>query len=173
MLAAVYFPDINLDKINYFRKKYNPEDWTIIQPHLTITFPINDIPEKLLQQHIESVTKKLKSFPICLNGLTKSFDDYLFLEVKEGNEEIIKLRNQLYSGILAPYLKADIPFSPHLTLGHFRTENNDFDRQLYEKAYAEARDMELNINCNFDNLALVKGDEISQVKIIKTFKFNK
>lgn len=173
MFAVVYFPNANLDKINDFRKKYNHKDWEIIQPHLTIVFPINDISADLLQQHIESVANKLKSFPIHLNGLTKSFDDYLFLEAKEGNDEIIKLHSQLYSGMLASYLRADIPFSPHLTLGHFRTENDDFDKESYDKAYTEASGMNLNINCNFDNINLIRGDGLSPVQIIKTFKLDK
>lgn len=169
-LAVVYFPSINLEEINKFRQKYDP-NWNIIKPHITLISPISDVPKDLFQ-HIETIAKGVKSLPINLNGLTKSFDNYLFLQVKEGNHEVIELHNKLYSGILAPYLKSDIPFSPHLTIGYFGTENNELNKELYEKAYAEAKEMNINIDCNFDNLTLIEGNELAPAKIIKTFNLN-
>ena len=117
-LAVVYFPSIDLDEINNFRQKYDP-NWNIIRPHITLVSPISDISEKLLFQHIETIIKELKSFPINLNGLTKSFDNYLFLQVKKGKEEITQLHDKLYSGMFASYLQSDISFSPHITLSYF------------------------------------------------------
>lgn len=141
-LAVVYFPKVNLDQINLFRKKYDPL-WEIIPPHITLVAPV-DISEKQLFQHLEKVAQKLSAFSIILNGLTKADDDYLFL-------------NQLYTGILASYHPSS--FVPHLTLGKFS-----------EEAYQEAQELNLNIECNFDNLTLIKGDEISPAQIIKIFK---
>ena len=99
----------------------------------------------------------------------KSFDDYLFLQVKDGNKEIINLRDKLYSGIFAPYVQTDIPFVPHITLGYFRTVDNEFDKELYNKACLEAEDMDINIHDCFDNVAFIKGDGLSPARIIKTF----
>lgn len=170
-LAVVYFPSINLDELNEFRQKYDPK-WKIIKPHITLVIPLSNISEELLLQHLETITKEMKSFYISLNGLTKSFDNYLFLQVKQGNEKVIRLHEKLYSGILALHLRKDIIFSPHITLGYFGINNNVFNKKLYEKAYDEVKKMNLNINCKVDNLTFIKGDGFSPVTIIKTFHLN-
>lgn len=167
-LAIVYFPGINLEAINKFRQKYDP-NWTIIKPHITLVFPISGISEDQLINYLESLIKEVKSFPISLNGLIKSFDNYLFLQVKEGCQEIIELHNKLYTEIPALYLRDDIQFAPHITLGYFGAENNEFNEELYDKAYIKAAKMKININCIFSKLTLVKGDGISSVKVVKSF----
>ncbi len=170
-LAVVYFPKINSNAIDKFRRKYDP-GWKIIPPHITIVFPVSDISENQLAEHVERISKEVKPFPIVLSGLIKSFDDYLFLQVKEGDEEIVNLHEKLYSGILAPYLQTDIPFSPHITLGYFGKENNVFNKELFEKGYGEAERMNIHITSNFDNISLIKGDGLTPAKIIKTFHLN-
>ncbi len=168
-LAAVYFPGVSLEEINAFRQKYDPS-WNIINPHITLVFPVSDIAENQLLKHIEIITKEIKCFPIKLSGLIKSFDDYLFLQVKEGDEEIINLHNKLYSGILTPYVRTDIPFVPHITLGYFRTADNKFNKELYKKACSEAKKMNINVHDNFDNVTFIKGDGVRPATVIKTFR---
>lgn len=171
-LAVVYFPRVSIEEINVFRQKYDP-GWNIINPHITLVFPISDISENQLFEHIEIITKEIKCFPIVLSELIKSFDNYLFLQVKEGNEKIADVHKKLYSGMLTPHLQTDIPFIPHITLGYFNTADNIFNKKLYEKAYEEAISMNIQITCNFDNITLIKGDGMSPAKIIKTFKLRK
>lgn len=168
-LAVVYFPNINLDKFNKFRQKYDP-NWKIIKPHITIIFPLPNIPKRLLLSHLNTITKGVKSFPINLNGLTKSFDNYLFLQVKVGNDEVVTLHDKLYSRILSPYFRSDIPYIPHITLGYFGKENNSLDSELYKQAYEEAQKISLNLLCKFDQITLIEGDGITPAKTIRTFK---
>lgn len=170
-LAAVYFPNTDSSKIDDFRKKYDP-NWNTINSHITLVSPLDDIPEDQLCGLIGSIVNCVRSFPIRLSGLTKSFDNYLFLLVKEGDKSIIALHDKLYSGILAPYLRGDILFIPHITLGYFGTKNNNSNGQIFEKAYAEAKEMDININCIFDNVNLVKGDGLTPATIIKTFNLS-
>jgi len=165
-LAVVYFPNINSSKINNFRRKYDP-NWKIIPPHITLVSPLSDIPEDQLLKHVEEVIRYLKAFPINLAGLTKSFDDYLFLLVKEGNDEIMSLHDKLYSGMLVNNLPKDVTFVPHLTLGYFRKDNH-FHQELFERTLEEAG--ELDISCIFDSVTIIKGDELTPAKIIRTFK---
>lgn len=134
--AVVNFPTVSLSNINVIRERYDPT-WNIIQPHITLVFPFSTLSEHQVIEHLDLVIRTEKAFQIHLNGLTNSFDDYLFLLVKEGKQEVIKLRDKLYSGILTPYLRNDLPFIPHLTLGYFRSKDNTFDKDLYEKAYTE------------------------------------
>ncbi len=168
-LAVVYFPKINVGEINFFRKKYDPL-WNIIPPHITVVFPFSNIPEKQIIQHLDTVTKNIEPFRIHLNGLMKSFDDYLFLLVQEGKEEIERVHDTLHFGILTSHLRKDIPFIPHITLGVFKTKYDQLDKELYEKAFAEAKELDLDIQYEFNSLSLIKGDELTPAKTIKTFE---
>jgi 2'-5' RNA ligase len=170
-LAVVYFPKINLDKINNFRKKYDA-NWQIIPLHITIVSPILDIPENQLIQHVTTIIKDVKPFSIHLTGLTKTFDDCLFLLVREGNDEIMNLHDKLYSGILAPYISIDISFVPHITLGYFGKKDTTIDEKLYNKAYAEAQDLDFDSTCEFDAISVINGDGITPAKIVKTINLH-
>jgi len=170
-LAVVFFPKINLEKINTFREKYDP-NWHIIPPHITIVSPVSGISENQLEEHVDNVIKDLSYFSIRLTTLTKTIDDNLFLRVKKGNDEIVNLHDKLYSGILAPYVPTDFPFVPHVTLGDFRMSNNTLDKMLYAKAYREAQDLNLDMFCQFDAVSVIKGDGTTPAKIIKTIKLH-
>ncbi|HEX7041967.1 MAG TPA: 2'-5' RNA ligase family protein [Patescibacteria group bacterium] len=166
--AIVAFPKVDIELIQTFRKKYDPL-WNVIHPHITLVFPFSDIPEQLILEHLETVSKTLKPFQIQLKDFTKSFDHYLFLLVQEGKEEIYKVHDLLYTGVLASQLRNDIPFLPHMTLGKF-AKDNIFEEQLYNKALKEIQALHLNIDTVFSNFSLIQGDGILPAKIIKTFE---
>ncbi|SRR5260221_6282829 len=153
-LAVVHFPKINNMEINLFREKYDP-GYKIIQPHITLVSPISDISENQLIEHVASVTKDIAPFSIHLTGLIKTADGHLFVQVREGNEQVINVYDTLYSEILSPYIPTDFPFMPHITLGFFGKNDNN---TLLEKAYIEARKMNIDITCNFDCVSIIKGD---------------
>jgi len=171
--AVVYFPNINTDKINVFREKYDPQ-YRIIRPHITLVFPISGISEEQVIEHLNIITtKSIKPFQIEFKGLIRSFDDYLFLLVEKGNEEIIRVHNLLYSGALASQPRNDIRFIPHITLGAFQTTDGQFNTTVYEQAFAEAEELNTGITCNFDDVSLIKGDGISPAKLVKSFVFTR
>jgi hypothetical protein len=77
----------------------------------------------------------------------------------------VDLHDQLYKGILSPYLREDLPFYPHIGLGLFSREAYDFDNPtaeltLDEKRYNKARrefgDLGIDIWCTINRLTLVK-----------------
>jgi 2'-5' RNA ligase len=158
--AIVYFPKINTDKINAFRKKHDPH-WNIIPPHITLVSPFSGISEDKLLKHIAIVTKDMTPFQVHLYGLMKTDDYLLFLLVKEGKEEIIKIHNLFYSGILTS-LEQKYTFNPHITLGKF-------DRKDAQKAYEEAKEIHVDIQTTFYSISLIKGDGMSPAKIVKNF----
>ena len=161
--AIVYFPNINTEKIDAFREKYDPH-WNIIPPHITLVSPFSDFPENQIFEHLKKVTENIKPFQIHLHGLLKTDDHLLFLRVKEGRDEIINVHNQLYSGILS-FPEQKYIFEPHITLGEFSAK----DSNLEDIAYAEAEIMNLDIHATFDNISLIKGNGVSPAKIVKVF----
>jgi 2'-5' RNA ligase len=163
--ALVYYPNIDTQKINQFRKKYDPQI-DLIQPHITLMFPVPEsIGKSFLINHIENVLSDWKPFPIHLQGIQKSWDDYLFLMIQDGSANIIGLHSKIYTGGLVDYLKKDLPFVPHLTLGML-TENIDKHPEVVE----EAKRLDLDYHCVLDKLNLIKvNDDRSQIIWNKEF----
>ena len=162
MLAVVYFPKTGLDRINSFREKYDA-NWRIIPPHITIVSPLSEPSEERLIEHVEKAAETQKSFCIHLEELIKTQDGCLFLTVGEGKSGITKLHDNLYSGILAPYIPTDYPFAPHITLGEFAK----VDDALLTTAYTEAQGLSFNLTYEFDALTIIKGDDTRPAEIVK------
>jgi 2'-5' RNA ligase len=122
--ALAHFPNMDTTHIDLIRKKYDSTAH-LVASHITIMFPVPDeIGENAFIKHIESILKNWRPFPIRLNGLYKSWDNWLFLTLKDGNAEVIRLYTQIYTGISQPYLRKDLDFVPHLGLGLFVKERD-------------------------------------------------
>lgn len=166
-LAIVYYPNINSTIIDSFRKKYDSL-WQIISLHVTIVSPLFNVSEDQLIDSTELAVRNLKSFSIRLNGLKKSVDGCLFLQVKEGSKKLIVLHKKLYSGIVSSSKSSEYSFEPHITLGCFRKSDNTFDIELFANAYDEAEKMNIDIVNNVDRLSIIRGDGLRPATTIKT-----
>ncbi len=160
------------ENIKTFRRKYDSfaDYW---KPHITFMFPVprSEITEAKLAAHIKSVLKNWKPFPIRIGGFTKSWDHWLLLLLKEGNEKAIALHDELYAGVLSPYLRKDIEYIPHIGLALFARKDAgynaldpkkvDFDERLYRQALAEAESLKIDsfdvIDRLFLNRVILKG----------------
>jgi len=117
--ALVHFPTVDARQIDKLRRKHDPQV-DLIAPHITIVFPVPDsLGKSRLVSHVVNVLRGYKQFSISLQGLEQSWDNCLFLLLQDGRAEVIRLHDDLYTGILAPFLRRDIPYVPHLTLGAF------------------------------------------------------
>lgn len=178
--GLVYFPQKQRDQINSIRKKYDPT-FGIIEPHLTLIFPIHSsIGKSNLINHINHILKNWKPFDIRFGKLIKSWDHWLFLALNSGESKVKKLSDDLYSGILSEFHRKDIKFIPHISLGLFlknpmqydliNPEELLFNYETYRKAYSEAESFEFNFECKVNNLELVDlNDEFSKIKPIHKF----
>jgi 2'-5' RNA ligase len=131
-------------------------------------FPVPDsIGERGLVSHIESVLSHWEPFPICLKGLQQSWDEYLFLLLNKGEADVIRLHDEIYTGLLSEYRNKVRPFIPHVTLGVFTGKNEE-----YAQALKEAERLKLNYECMLDRLHLIKvNDDRSQIVSSKEFLF--
>lgn len=168
--ALVYNPEFDKrteENIEAFRGKYDSfvDFW---KPHIPFIFPVpcSEVEETKLTGHIETVLKNWKPFPIHIEGFTKSRDHWLFLLLKEGNEEAIALHDELYTGILSPYVRRDIEYIPHIGIGLFVKKDAgydvldpkkaDFDAKLYSQALKEAESLKISSFDTVDRLNLDK-----------------
>jgi 2'-5' RNA ligase len=106
-----------IDLIERFRSRFDPIH-TEIPAHITLVFPFeSDLTTDALLRHIQSATAGLKPFQAVLQGITGDSGEYLFLNVKQGNDPIIALHDRLYTGPLASFLRTDLTYTPHMTIG--------------------------------------------------------
>ena len=182
--ALVCFPNIQITKINEFRKKYDPH-YDLVKPHITLIFPLEQskISQNSLSEHIKSITTTWKPFTMELRGLHKSFDHWLFLLVGKGKQKLIQLHDELYTGILAPFLKKDLEYIPHITIGRFikksdelnqeGTNNNEFDEARYKVGLRKAENLQFNFLTEVNSFHLIQvNDAFTQSKILKEFPLN-
>lgn len=180
--CLVCYPKIDTTNIELFRKKYDPA-FDHIKAHMTFVFPINTnkIEKDMLIKHIQKTADQFPSFEISLGGFEKSWDHYLFLNITKGKENFTELHDKLYSGILEPFLRKDLPLSPHLTLGHFIAKDaeyriNDpkdvaFDEIAYNEALTEAEGLKMSYGSKVDCLTLITlNDDFSKILESEDFK---
>jgi 2'-5' RNA ligase len=131
-LLVISYPELHksdYDLIQSWRERYDSEFVNIINPHFTLVFPVENITYESLLTHVQKCSANIKKIPLVINTvkLHKSKIDsnyFLFALPEKGYDEIIKLHDQLYMGILADELRRDMPYLPHITIGVFAGENN-------------------------------------------------
>ena len=127
------FPDFeNIYKIQEIRKKYD-ELFDIIMPHITLAFPFeNNISNNQLKTELLDIIKEVKPFKIKCKGIKLKRDHrintyYIFLNIVEGQEQIIKMHKQIYSKILSGVDISKYDYEPHITLGNTNNSNEEID----------------------------------------------
>ena len=155
--AVVLFVQTDTNDIQTFREKYDPQ-YGIIPAHITIVSPFSEIEEPDILEHINKVTQNTQAFSIQIHGIQKSPDEYLFLLVQEGKENITDLRRKLYSGKLEQFFSKDFLFIPHITMGEYT--------KVSQKALETAS---INLWCRIETVSLIRGDGMSPAKTIHTF----
>ena len=127
--AIVIFPDFAPGQwamIDRLRAAYDPLA-SSIAPHITLVFPFETtLSRDDLLTHIRASVAAIAPFEIVLRGVTGQEDEWLFLTVKRGNDEIIALHDRLYADPLAGLKEV-----PTLTVGHL-TPGERFEAALAE-----------------------------------------
>jgi 2'-5' RNA ligase len=130
-LLAVSYPvlsESDYDLIEKFRSQFDPQ-FSIIRPHFTLVFPIESPSQTEFATQINSVIQGRSGFSFRITAAVVHKDElsenfYAFLVPDEGAAQIKDLHATLYEGALKEFLRADIPYVPHLTLGLLRTKAN-------------------------------------------------
>lgn len=163
--ALVHYLNSYPASLDAFRRKYDPRV-AVTPPHVTFLFPVDaSIGEREISDHIAAVIKNWKLFSITLEGAVLSWDNLIFLTVSNGKSEIIKLHDQLYTGLLASHLRSDIEFIPHVTIGVANGENG---KQILK----EARQLQINQGVVVNKLSLIRcKDDGSPHEWEKVFTF--
>jgi 2'-5' RNA ligase len=180
--ALNYYPKINNPEFHRFRNKYEPFSKLIVE-HLTFVFPTPaEIGFDNLRNHISEILKKWQTFDIHLNGIEKTWDNWMFLSVKEGNSTVIQLHDDLYTGILKPYFRKDLPYTPHIGLGYFGIEEYDFynpkakttlNERMYKTAFKEFKEMNFSHWCTVNELVMCSiNDDFTRTEDVDHYELS-
>lgn len=161
MKRAIHiFPTFHTpNKIQEIRKRYDPLS-NKIPPHITLVFPFDScIPQKELIQHVESVANLFSPFSLTMNGMTGSDEEYLFLNVKQGNDPLIHLHDELYKGILSSFRNVHITYIPHMTLGRLA------DREKWTAVVEDYKDWAENFQTIVKEIVVeeIGADEVAHI----------
>ncbi|GGI11574.1 2'-5' RNA ligase family protein [Gottfriedia solisilvae] len=155
------FPQFdNIEKINEVRKKYDSLH-DLILPHISLVFPFtSSIVKEDLMKHIKEAVTDVSPFELTLKGITGNNNQYLFLNVKKGNDELIELHDRLYTGILKDFLNRNVSYVPHMTVGRINK------KEQFEKVIDETKDFNYIFNTRISELTveIIEEDEGSKIE---------
>ena len=169
-LLVIAYPNIEpicFEWIQKQRSRYDQYLFQIVNPHFTIVFPVNDVTEPEFSQIVESCSNGIKRIEFEIKQvvahedlLTGKFLQFLIPEM--GNDEIVQLHDQLYSGELKRHLRKDIPYIPHITIG-----SHD-DMKACRQAVAQINATNFQIHGTIDTLNIVafENNKITPVKTV-------
>ncbi|MBE7103825.1 2'-5' RNA ligase family protein [Bacillus cereus] len=113
----LFLQNMLIDEIESMRENHDPL-FGLIPPHITIVFPFeSSISNDELELYILNVAKGVRPIEIEFASRISNEGEYLFLEVERGKEKIEELHDRLYTGPLLQFLRTDIPYIPHVTVG--------------------------------------------------------
>lgn len=121
----------NMKIIDKIRNKYDRLS-NLVAPHITLAFPFNDkISNEDLISQLSALLKNYSPFEVTFKCVSLSDDNYILLNCIKGNNEILRLHDDIYEKIIPSHFKKSIKYLPHITLG--QADNlEDFSNFNYE-----------------------------------------
>lgn len=176
-LIVISYPKINrqdFEWIQSIRKKYDELYFNVIKPHFTFIFPVESADDKKIISHLKKMITRQHEIEFNLSKtiINKDvFNNYwhIFLVPAKGEKEIMKLHDKLYTGILAPELRKDIPFIPHLGIANGKNKNKclALEKRLSKNTISiNGKINEINI-CRYENNKITTITKIRLKLIMK------
>jgi 2'-5' RNA ligase len=125
--ALVWVPAEDLFAATHaFRLRFDPLA-AHIAPHLTLVFPFEStLGEVQVQAHVRRVVARWPAIPVRFEGFGHFHHDWVYRRVTRGYDALVELHDRLYRGALAPFLRLDLPYEPHMTIAR---ANAEFDAE--------------------------------------------
>lgn len=139
-----------------------------VSPHATLVFAIERLDVDALASHVVSLTRGVARFS-CMFRRTLVAPDIatagscVLLVPDEGREELTRLPDALYTGVLAADLRSDLAFVPHITVA--RTRSTEDARSIAESLDPRLLTMKAQIDTS-DVVVAIKGQSIRAARKI-------
>ncbi len=173
--AIVWFPPFPIDApIEPFRRKYDPMADSL-PAHVTLVFPFpTNLTVMQLASHIRRIVGNWPSLPVSFRDIEGILDEFVFLMVRDRADAVVALHDKLYRGILKAYLRDDIPYLPHVTIGRLpRKPGGNSSMADFEtmKGIAE-QEVRGEWRCVLKELAIITLHTDGKISIDKTIPLN-
>lgn len=125
-LAYPSISDEDRERIELFRQQHDLPFKDVVAAHFTLVFGYSALPLDEYIEHVSAVASNYQPINFACRYAMLGNDHaedcgYVFLVPDEGNSDVSRLHDNLYSGKLESALKLDIPFIPHITVGTLPT----------------------------------------------------
>jgi 2'-5' RNA ligase len=133
--AVAWFPRFaGIERIEAFRARHDPMA-SLIAAHLALVFPFPTSLTRLqVETHVRRVASRFPAVPVTFKSVRPCASEFLFLMAARGAAAVTELHDRLYTRALAPHLRRDIEYQPHITLARYPT------LEALDAAAEEARD---------------------------------
>lgn len=139
------------DFIEEFRRQHDGQH-PLAKAHFTMAFGCAGIDEQAYLLHLEEVARKQGPISFACRYAMLGADAahaYAYLVPDEGYSSLSRLHDALYRQVLAPTLRLDIPYVPHITIG------SSTNRALMKSLCDELNQGGLEIRGSVDRLTMV------------------
>src|ERR1043166_578349 len=119
--CILLFPKVtNGDQIDRYRERFDPLAQKIA-PHVTLVFPfeLTNLENDALAQHVAERIQGIGAFDLELSLPAVLDGGYIYLGINSGARQIRRLHDSLYTGFLRAFLRTDVDFVPHITIGRY------------------------------------------------------
>jgi 2'-5' RNA ligase len=118
--AVAWFPRFEgAGAIEAFRARHDPAAGDIAA-HLSLVFPFGTALKGLqIETHVRRVVSRWPPIPVTFRHVRIHANEFLFLMASRGAASITALHDKLYTRSLAPHLRRDLPYEPHITLARY------------------------------------------------------
>ncbi|MFN7966210.1 MAG: 2'-5' RNA ligase family protein [Acidobacteriota bacterium] len=121
-VAVVAYPRLaaaDRERIESFRQRHDPQA-SRLGVHFTLVFPCEMQPDHVSQE-IASVAQETSPITFVVRRAELVRDvfgsgSHVFLTPGDGSSQLTELHDRLYAGVFREHLRADIPFTPHMTV---------------------------------------------------------
>ena len=145
----------DFDFIQNYREQNDSRYFSVIEPHITLVFAINDIDKDNFVNEVKNKIAGIKAFNFEIKVSTLNQNDdgkyyHEFLVPDTGYSNIVKLHDKLYSGLFAPHLRIDIDFIPHIGIG------NSDEAQISKQRIDKLNDQGVFISGRVDSVDVIE-----------------
>lgn len=115
--AVAWFPRFEgIERIEAFRLRHDPAAH-LIGAHVSLVFPFPTALTRLqVETHVKRVAARFPAIPVSFRAIRPAAGEFAFLMAARGAAALTELHDRLYTRSLAPHLRTDLDYAPHITI---------------------------------------------------------
>jgi 2'-5' RNA ligase len=105
------------DGVEALRREHDPLA-AAVPAHVTFVFPFaSSLSDVQVAAHVRRIAGRWPVLPVTLSGVDAYDGRWVHVRVTRGRDAVVELHDRLYRGALAPFLRREFDYEPHVTLG--------------------------------------------------------